>query len=428
MISILTKLVIFSLVLIIAFRCVLSGGALSRLPELFSPGTPTMLSASPSSIPMWKVFLSAVGFRILILAAALTSIMLLSNSDLTLQQCVQQFQRWDALHYINLIEKGYANYIEDGQHIFLVFFPAYVWAVRLLTCIIPNTVVAGTLFSCLCYAWGCCFVYKLAKGYFNARVARDSLIYLSLYPFSFFYSAVMTEGLFLLTTSAACYYAWKKNWVLFSLFGFFAALTRMLGILVVVFAVVVFIDAEKPFAFPLGNSICRTWKLHAKRIPFLIAPILGTSVYLLLNYAVDGDPFAFVIHQRHWNQGFTWIAQVINYTTEYLMNNISNSLGWAVQLPTLIIFICAIILLFVSSKRTDIPTSLLAYSLCYLIANYSLSWLLSAGRYMSCCFPLFIIMAKYSERRPFFRIVTLMIQSIFLGIYLCAYTSGAPVM
>ena len=55
-------------------------------------------------------------------------------------------------HYINLAEQGYDGYVENGQHLFLVFYPAYVWLLRAARVLIPHTLLAGMLHSSLCYA------------------------------------------------------------------------------------------------------------------------------------------------------------------------------------------------------------------------------------------------------------------------------------
>lgn len=40
------------------------------------------------------------------------------------------------------------------------------------------------------------------------------------------------------------------------------------------------------------------------------------------------------------------------------------------------------------------------YAFACLVLNYSLSWLLSAGRYLTCALPFFMFAACLTERRP----------------------------
>lgn len=247
----------------------------------------------------WKTFGFALGVRVLVMVAALFCIMIGLNEQVSLWDCLAKLRLWDANHYINLIDKGYSAYQENGEHLFLVFYPCYVWFVRIVKLIIPNTELAGALVSALCFSWGCCWVHKLAFESYDKSVADDAVLFLSVFPFSFFFGTVMTEGLFLLTTAAALYYAHKHKWLAFGIWGAFAALTRMIGILVVLPGVIEFFKSVKPLVVPIKASMKRLAQ-KAMYIPLLFLPCLGMLGYWLLNYLVDGNPFAYVIHQQHF--------------------------------------------------------------------------------------------------------------------------------
>ena len=378
--------------------------------------------------PGWKIFLLGAGSRVGLLLAGMVAAMLLSDGALTWERAFQQLQRWDAAHYIRLIEEGYQGYTENGQHLFLVFFPGYVWAARLLRLVISSTALAGTVLSCLCYGGACCYLYRLAGEAYNGRVAWDALLYMSLFPFSFFSGLVMTEGLFLLATTGACWYAWRGKWLAFGLFGALAALTRMTGLLVIVVGVIRLLEAYRPLEPPVGKSLGRCWKPLLLRLPLTLLPAAGTLLYLLLNLWVDGDPFAFASHQEHWHQGYLWISQVVEYIGRYLGDNLGSSFGWAVWAPALALFVVGLALLYWAALRKGHPAGLLAYGFCFFVATYSLSWLLSAGRYLSTCFVLFLFLAKLTQRRPALRAALLGGEGVLLGVYLCAFLAGAQVM
>ena len=378
--------------------------------------------------PGWKIFLLGAGSRVGLLLAGMVAAMLLSDGGLTWERAFQQLQRWDAAHYIRLIEEGYQGYTENGQHLFLVFFPGYVWAAWLLRLVIPSTALAGTALSCLCYGGACCYLYRLAGEAYNGRVAWDALLYMSLFPFSFFSGLVMTEGLFLLATTGACWYAWRGKWLAFGLFGALAALTRMTGLLVIVVGVLRLLEAYRPLEPPVGKSLGRCWKPLLLRLPLTLLPAAGTLLYLLLNLWVDGDLFAFASHQEHWHQGYLWISQVVEYIGHYLGDNLGSSFGWAVWAPALALFVVGLALLYWAALRKGHPAGLLAYGFCFFVATYSLSWLLSAGRYLSTCFVLFLFLAKLTQRRPALRAALLGGEGVLLGVYLCAFLAGAQVM
>ena len=427
MAGVVVSLAVCLLGLLVVYRCLAAWGlrapgSLAR--HAVEEGPPAAQGLQPG----WKIFLLGAGSRVGLLLAGMAAAMLLSDGGLTWEGAFQQLQRWDAAHYIRLIEEGYQGYTENGQHLFLVFFPGYVWAVRLLRLVIPSTALAGTALSCLCYGGACCYLYRLAGEAYNSRVARDALLYMSLFPFSFFSGLVMTEGLFLLATTGACWYAWRGKWLAFGLFGALAALTRMTGLLVIVVGVIRLLEAYRPLEPPVGKSLGRCWKPLLLRLPLTLLPAVGTLLYLLLNLWVDGDPFAFASHQEHWHQGYLWISQVVEYIGRYLGDNLGSSFGWAVWAPALALFVVGLALLYWAALRRGHPAGLLAYGFCFFVATYSLSWLLSAGRYLSTCFVLFLFLAKLTQRRPALRAALLGGEGVLLGVYLCAFLAGAQVM
>lgn len=427
MAGVVVSLAVCLLGLLVVYRCLAAWGL--RAPgglarHAVEEGPPAAQGLQPG----WKIFLLGAGSRVGLLLAGMAAAMLLSDGGLTWEGAFQQLQRWDAAHYIRLIEEGYQGYTENGQHLFLVFFPGYVWAARLLRLVIPSTALAGTALSCLCYGGACCYLYRLAGEAYNSRVARDALLYMSLFPFSFFSGLVMTEGLFLLATTGACWYAWRGKWLAFGLFGALAALTRMTGLLVIVVGVIRLLETYRPLEPPVGKSLGRCWKPLLLRLPLTLLPAAGTLLYLLLNLWVDGDPFAFASHQEHWHQGYLWISQVVEYIGHYLGDNLGSSFGWAVWAPALALFVVGLALLYWAALRKGHPTGLLAYGFCFFVATYSLSWLLSAGRYLSTCFVLFLFLAKLTQRRPALRAALLGGEGVLLGVYLCAFLAGAQVM
>ena len=427
MAGVVVSLAVCLLGLLVVYRCLAAWGlrapgSLAR--HAVEEGPPAAQGLQPG----WKIFLLGAGSRVGLLLAGMAAAILLSDGGLTWGEAFQQLQRWDAAHYIHLIEEGYQGYTENGQHLFLVFFPGYVWAVRLLRLVIPSTALAGTALSCLCYGGACCYLYRLAGEAYNGRVARDALLYMSLFPFSFFSGLVMTEGLFLLATTGACWYAWRGKWLAFGLFGALAALTRMTGLLVIAVGVIRLLEAYRPLEPPVGKSLGRCWKPLLLRLPLTLLPVAGTLLYLLLNLWVDGDPFAFASHQEHWHQGYLWISQVVEYIGRYLGDNLGSSYGWAVWAPALALFVVGLALLYWAALRKGHPAGLLAYGFCFFVATYSLSWLLSAGRYLSTCFVLFLFLAKLTQRRPALRAALLGGEGVLLGVYLCAFLAGAQVM
>ena len=424
--DILITLPLVGLFVLIAWRC-LEGWGLA-LP--CSPGREEPTGPQGPSAPSWKIFSLALALRGGMFLLGLGAVVLQSDQALSLSQAVESLCRWDSYHYKNLAELGYSGYVENGQHLFLVFYPGYVWLLRAVRLVLPHTYAAGILLSSLCFSGGCVFLYKLCRYYASHAVARDAVLLLCFYPFSFFFGEPMTEGLFLLTTGGALYSAARGKWLSFALWGLAACLTRMTGLLVLAPGVWELLRPAQPLARPVGASLLRGGKALLRKLPLLLLlPLLGAGAYLLLNFLVDGDPFAFLTHQQHWYQGGMWISSVLRYVWRYLCSTWGTANCLALWLPTLALFLLSFALLLWGALR-DRKTSpgLLAYGFCVVIANYSLSWLLSAGRYLSCAVPLFLLGARFLANKPNLRRAVLLGEAALLGIYYFAHLSGAQIM
>lgn len=298
------------------------------------------------------------------------------------------WKRWDGLHYVNLAELGYSGYVEDGKNLFLVFFPLYPWLMRVISLITGNTMAAGLLISFVCYGVGCVFLYRLAALELGRGAARRTVLFLSVYPYAFFFGGIMTESLFLLTTAGGLWAIRRHRWWQAGVWGLLAAMTRMHGILLIGAAGAELIEHMGRF----------DWKTIARKLPALLLPAMGTLVYLALNWSVTGNPFAFTVMQQHWSQGFCPIADTLWYVLNNALSYPTVMVRYQIWIPTILLFGAFFALLVWARNRFRSMYTL--YGFVYLVLNFSLSWLLSAGRYLSCALPFFLFVAALTEDRP----------------------------
>jgi len=392
----------------------------ASLPQPFSHPLPQRAGETPERGVLLRVFLGALLFRC---ALALTSLFLynlLSGAALGLADLPGLWSRWDAPHYIKLADLGYAGYIEDGQPLFLVFFPLYVWLTRGVSLLVHNTALAGMAVSFLCFAWGCVYLYRLAAEEYGARTARRTLVLLAAFPFAFFFGGIMTESLFLLTTAAGLYHIRRHQWGWAALWGVLAAMTRMQGVLLIGAAAAELAQERKPLALT-GEERRGALLDIAKKLPLLCVPVLGSLVYFALNLHVAGDPFAFTRMQEHWSQGFLWFPKVLAYLAKNAFTWPTVSTRWEMWLPELLLFPLFALVLRRSWK--DHRSMFTLYAFVYFILNYCLSWLLSAGRYLSCGLPFFLFAAHLLEGKPrrtaVLTVGMALLQMAFLYRYLC---------
>lgn len=371
---------------------------------------------------LFLVFSAAIGFRILIYVISSAYLSFTGGTPLP-----EVMVRWDAAHYIGLAQRGYDGYIEDGKHIFLVFFPLYTWILRAFNFIIPNAAAAGMGISSVCYGIGCCFLYALCKKRYSKRTAVMAVVFISVFPFSFFYGGIMTEGLFFMTAAAALYYTSGHRWLLAGVFGALAALTRMNGVLLIAAAGAELFEYYKPLdgRFKINR---RNLIEAVKRLPLVFLPIIGTFIYLGLNWYIDGSPFAFVTHQEHWHQGAMWFSQTLAYIAENAFGHMGEPIAACVWIPELLIFIAFFILIVFSMAKKKNPNFILIFAFLSLISNYSLSWLLSAGRYVSAVPAFFILLAAVLEKKKALGLIIACGMFMLLVAYLFGFLSGQQIM
>ena len=348
---------------------------------------------------------------------------------LSLGEFYYSWRKYDAYHYLKLAELGYEAYTEGGKPLFLVFFPLYPWLIRLLHGIIPDYQLCGHIISSLCYTGSCVLFGKLVTEDFGRKVGRMSVLFLTAYPFAFFFSSIHTESLFLLLSVASFYCIRKHDWLLAGLLGALAALTRSQGLFLAVVAFAEYWMCEHP-VHKLREKDWRGLRqdLFRKLLPIAITAV-GFAIYLILNWRVAGDPFAFTEFQKErWNQGFTLFPRTLILLKNALMSTPSAGyefVPYTTWAPELVLFVFCLIA-FVYGIRRLPPVYMLYYAVCFLL-NFSLTNPLSCGRYMATAFPLPILLAVGSQRRPVLGKVLLIGYAVFQGVFMLAYFAGKHV-
>lgn len=411
------NLAITGMVAVLGLSLVLRWLGTAGVPlPLLSGRFPAASKYCPNRQECVKVFAITFSFRILIfLMVGIVACLILypgSGGDAALWI----WKRWDGLHYVNLAELGYSGYVEDGKNLFLVFFPLYPWLMRVISLLTGNTMAAGLLISFVCYGVGCVFLYRLAAFELGQGAARRTVLFLSIYPYAFFFGGIMTESLFLLTTAGGLWAIRRHRWWQAGIWGLLAAMTRMHGILLIGAA-----GAE------LVTHVGRfDWKVIIRKLPALLLPAGGTLIYLALNWRVTGDPFIFTIMQQHWSQGFCPIGETLWYVLQNALNYPMELVRYQIWIPTILLFPLFFTLLVWA--RNQFRSMYTLYGFVYLVLNYSLSWLLSAGRYLSCALPFFLFAAALTEHRPklTFGIAAVMGLGFLLNLYW--FLTGGQIM
>jgi hypothetical protein len=147
--------------------------------------------------------------------------------------------------------------------------------------------------SLMCMTVGLVLLYRLALLDLDERAARLTLVLVSLYPMSFFLSAVYTESLFLMLSVAAFYAARRERWALAGLCGGLCAATRSDGLVLLIPLGLLYLYGPRMVAASPG---ARAWWRPRYRVTrsaaWLALVPAGLAAYLTYLTIAHGAPLA----------------------------------------------------------------------------------------------------------------------------------------
>lgn len=131
---------------------------------------------------------------------------------------------FDGAHYLSIVRGGYGLYQQ-------AFFPLYPKIIKFATpFFFGRDLLAALFISNLSFVAAMYLFYKLILLDYPEKMARQTLLFLILFPASFFFGFVYTESLFLALILGSFYAARKKKWLLAGILGALAANTRIIGV------------------------------------------------------------------------------------------------------------------------------------------------------------------------------------------------------
>ena len=328
--------------------------------------------------------------------------------------------RTDSPSYLGIAENWYVT--EGDARFHIVFFPLYPILIRIFSLFTGGSAFGGAmLVTTLCAIGSAIAAYELFALDTDRRTALFAATLLCLFPGSIFLLAPMTESLFLLTSLLCMYMCRKKKYLLSGLFGCLAALTRSVGILLIL---PVFMEAA--YDYFKGTSIRK--RDLVSRLAGCCMIALGTALYLIINKAVTGSFFTFMSYQHdHWSQSLGPFFGTAAYQLQYFLSSLHTgeaAMGLTLFLPNLICCLLGLIILALSAGK--LRPSYAAYGLLYYAVTVGCTWLLSGPRYLAVCFPIAAgLCALVKGRLP--RWILALLSLVMMLMYMWAYVLGYSV-
>lgn len=319
----------------------------------------------------------------------------------------------DAQRYLQIAREGYVT--EGPDAINLVFYPLYPFLMHIFSFGVVDLAAVGMAISRLCLMGAGVCLFELARTEGGEKAAWSSVALFAVYPFSMFTVGVYTESLFLLL-SIGCMLAIRKDRMAAAgVIGFLAALTRVQGMLLVFPAVYHVVEGR------LGKERKNiTWRDGA----VLLIP-MGFVVYLGINHALYGNAFQFLAYEagEPWYQSTKWIGE--NIFVQFHNALSFEGLGMIIYWPQIILYFLAAWVLF-AGIRSKMRMEYLLYGAVYLGFTYLSGWMISGGRYMLCCFPLYLIMGTLKNEKV--KLIALAGSAVFFFLYSHMFLLGYAIM
>ncbi len=187
------------------------------------------------------------------------------------------FGNFDGEHYASIAKRGYVL----GERAFFPLYPGILYiSSKVFGSVDASVYFSGIVVSLVSFCIGLIGLYRLVKEEFDVGIAKLVVVLTLVFPTSFFFASVYTEGLFFALLVWSFYFARKGQFIKASIVAAFLTATRFVGVIII--PIIIWEWYQK-----YSNK-------KQKTLPwFLVLPPLGLLVYMVyLNNSV-GDPFAF---------------------------------------------------------------------------------------------------------------------------------------
>jgi len=176
------------------------------------------------------------------------------------------WRRWDVVEYLNLAQNGYRP-ADPHSSVYGLLTP---FSIRALDAILPGPIdVAGAVFGLVAFAAALVLLYRVVQVYYGGeRLAQASVVGLAILPLGYFFSAPMSDAVYLAGVLGMFLAAKQDRWLLAGLSGLVAALARNQGAALAAFAGLALLLSQ-PADLPL---LRRAWDTIKRGWPLLFIP------------------------------------------------------------------------------------------------------------------------------------------------------------
>lgn len=317
------------------------------------------------------------------------------------------WDRWDAPHYLDLARNGYQA--ADEERFRLVFYPLYPWLTRLFAVVVSDYFLSALLVSALASLVAGVMLYRLARLDEKEVTAERAVVFLFLFPTSYFLHIGYTESLFIALVISAFYAARSGNWLAAGICGALATLTRVNGLLLIPALAV-----EAIWQYRKERRINWQWG-------WIGLTVAGFLVYLALNQQIAGNAFEFSsIMRQKWGK---YLSSPLHGLGELYQGMLwrapwEQQMGAFQEVLFIALGVAATIVAF--WKLRPSYGVWMALNLMLWISTSSIQ---STPRYLLALFPLFILFGR-AARHPLWQTLILFWSIFFMSFFAVRFVRG----
>lgn len=305
------------------------------------------------------------------------------------------WERWDALWYLRIAAHGYSPTDTSAA-----FFPVYPLLVRVFSFLTGGHPLAGAFIVANAAALAAfVVVYLLTKHELDDRRARQTVLFMAVFPTSYFFFAPYSESVFLLLAATSLFSARLGKWWLAAAAGALAAATRSIGI---------------TLAIPLALEAIRQARAapreerKAARVLYTLAcsgaVALGLVAYLAYWKITADDWLLPFSSQNGWLREFSWPwATVVNGTRAGLQFIGSYPGGYhTLDLVVVAFVLIALVWVILKWVAMKIPAIYASYAVVSFLMPLFLVFggrpFMSLPRFVVVVWPLFWALGAFADR------------------------------
>lgn len=333
---------------------------------------------------------------------------------------------FDGVHYLSIARLGYQTLQQP-------FFPLYPLFIFLFNSAFSlNFVISAILISNVAFFLSLFIMGKLYLVDVGKRSLNIFFLAIIFFPTSFFYGAVYTDALFLLFSLLTIYFSRKKQWVLASITGGLATLTRLNGLALFLYLLAEYVISHN------DQKLLWNYKkiLTLAKSSFSKEKILSSKVYAIILVPLSFIGYLAYVHLlfKDWTLTFTtmdiWKQSSITFPPQVFWRYLKLIALWNfdrvdywVAILELFFILFYLGLIVYSFKKIKFSYWLL------LIVSILIPWLTGtfAGmpRYGLHLYPLFLTITLFLDKKSIFlKFIYFLISVILFFIFMALFTRG----